>query len=68
VRMSVNSGPVADYMGLHSKDYAQVFLTNKDFSMNIPSGATVEIFFDYLTYNGAVYGAVTTESIILQLP
>jgi len=67
IRMSVNGSSTADYRGLFSKDYSQVFLTNANQAMNLPDGATLVFTFEYKVYNGATYVVQSTESVTIQL-
>lgn len=67
IRMSVNGSSTADYSGLFSKDYSQVFLTNANQAMNLPDGANLVFTFEYKVYNGATYVVQTTETVSIQL-
>ncbi len=66
ITMTVNGG--SSYKALLSKDYSQAFLTNDDNSMNIPSGASIVVTFDYRLWDGNDYTNIDTQMVAFTLP
>lgn len=70
IQMEVDTGSgygnPLDFITFYSKDKASVFITNKDFSMNVPR-ALHRFTFRYKLYNGNSYAIKTTEQVILDL-
>ena len=66
IRLSVNSDNESNYQAIFSKDAREVFITNSDASLNMPTGSYT-FTFDYREWNGQQYVSAETVPVTITI-